>query len=159
MYDHKKIRTERTQTDFTWATHTHRPTYTEKEKLTTHVHTFPTEVRRMETPTRFSCEKKKSCHWPLSNVDPKLSVWGQLGQPPPLNPHPALPTCLAICYLCNVYVWMLNLCKYPAHIQPIYMRIYRLHICLFDSAQFMQQPSFPCPSNQTYIGNSTLSNL
>lgn len=53
--------------------HTHAYTHTEKKKNTL----FQPEGGwggRLKTPTRFSCEKNKSCHWPLSNVDPKLCV-------------------------------------------------------------------------------------
>lgn len=146
-------------------THTHAYTHTEKKKNTL----FQPEGGwggRLKTPTRFSCEKNKSCHWPLSNVDPKLCVRsvGSASSPNLPLSLSTLSTSLAICYLCNVYVWMVNICKYPTpYPVDLYAHLSHLHFPLrfgsiYAAATPDPLPPIPIPLPKL-IGNSTLSNL
>lgn len=134
MCDHKKKATnihKQTSHVAAWRTHcTHTHKHAYKEKLTT----LYQREDEPETPTRFSCGKTKvaidRCRMLTSyavcvyacGVSCPRSAYLPFSFPLSLS-----TSGLAICYLCNVYVWMVNICKYPGHIQPIYMRIYTPH--------------------------------
>lgn len=144
--------------------HTHTHTHIQRERKTH----FSNQRGggRLKTPTRFSCEKNKSCHWPLSNVDPKLCVRsvGSASSPNLPLSLSTLSTSLAICYLCNVYVWMVNIWKYPTpYPVDLYAHLSHLHFPLRFGSIYAAATPDPLPPIPTplpkLIGNSTLSNL
>lgn len=136
MCDHKKKATnihKQTSHVAAWRTHcTHTHTHMHTKKSSPHFTKGRTNLKR---PQDFRVEKQKL---PLTVVEcwpPTLCVCVcACGVSCPRSAYlpfsfPLLLSTsgLAICYLCNVYVWMVNICKYPGHIQPIYMRIYTPH--------------------------------
>lgn len=158
MCDHKKKelnvpkQTPHEATD----THAHTHTHTKRKKNTLFQ---PGGAGVWKRPQDFRARKTKVAI-DRCRMLTLSSVWGQLGHPLlllwPLSLS-ILPTSLAICYLCNVYVWMVNICKYPTP-YPVYLyaHLSHLHFPLrFGSiyAAVTPDPPLPLPvyhSSKTY---------
>lgn len=128
MCDHKKkeANVPKQTSQATHTVHTHTNTHAYKGKLNT-LHQRGWEGAYLKRPQDFRVAKTKVAIDRCRMLTP-YALCVCLCEASVTFPPPSLSTsALAICYLCNVYVWMVNICKYPDHSQPIYMRIYSPH--------------------------------